>query len=161
MQENRSFDSHFGTYPGADGIPAGVCVPDPLHEGCVRPYPDHHNSELGGPHEDPNFSADVDGGRMDGFVAQAETKGRCAGSRRCRAAEVMGYHTGSDIPDYSAPGETAEASRGTGPGNADSPAMEDLAASRRVTLKEHLHPQRAAATWSVPRAGPGEAGRNT
>jgi phospholipase C len=100
MQENRSFDSYFGTFPGADGIPAGVCVPDPLHGGCVRPHPDHHNSELGGPHEDPNFAADVDGGRMDGFVTQAETKGRCAGPRRCRAAEVMGYHAGSDIPNY-------------------------------------------------------------
>ena len=30
MQENRSFDSYFGTYPGADGIPPGVCVPDPV-----------------------------------------------------------------------------------------------------------------------------------
>ena len=36
MQENRSFDSYFGTYPGADGIPglAGhpgtvPCIPDP------------------------------------------------------------------------------------------------------------------------------------
>jgi phospholipase C len=34
MQENRSFDSYFGTYPGADGIPMRdgrptVCVPDP------------------------------------------------------------------------------------------------------------------------------------
>ena len=33
MRENRSFDSYFGTFPGADGIPmtlAGpsVCVPD-------------------------------------------------------------------------------------------------------------------------------------
>ena len=33
MQENRSFDSYFGTYPGADGIPMrsgtpSVCVPD-------------------------------------------------------------------------------------------------------------------------------------
>jgi len=100
MQDNRSFDSYFGTYPGANGIPAGVCLPDPLHGGCVRPHPDHHNSELGGPHEDPNFAADVDGGRMDGFVSQAETKGRCTGRRRCRAAEVMGYHTGSDIPNY-------------------------------------------------------------
>src|SRR3974377_150279 len=32
MQENRSFDSYFGTYPGADGIPIRdgkptVCVP--------------------------------------------------------------------------------------------------------------------------------------
>ena len=34
MQENRSFDSYFGTYPGAGGIPMQngvptVCVPDP------------------------------------------------------------------------------------------------------------------------------------
>src|SRR5262249_46019316 len=30
VMENRSFDSYFGTYPGADGIPQGVCVPDPV-----------------------------------------------------------------------------------------------------------------------------------
>ena len=34
MQENRSFDSYFGTFPGADGIPMqdgkpAVCIPDP------------------------------------------------------------------------------------------------------------------------------------
>ena len=27
MQENRSFDSYFGTFPGADGIPAGRVRP--------------------------------------------------------------------------------------------------------------------------------------
>ena len=88
--------------PGSPALRPGTLttVPDPLHGGCVRPYPDHHNSELGGPHEDPNFAADVDGGRMDGFVTQAETKGRCAGPRTCRAAEVMGYLAGSDIPNY-------------------------------------------------------------
>ena len=38
MQENRSFDNYFGTYPGADGIPRlhgkGTipCVPDPLRQ---------------------------------------------------------------------------------------------------------------------------------
>ena len=37
IQENRSFDHYFGTYPGADGIPPGVCVPDP-RGGCVRPF---------------------------------------------------------------------------------------------------------------------------
>ena len=37
MQENRSFDSYFGTYPGVDGIPRGVCVPDP-RGGCLKPY---------------------------------------------------------------------------------------------------------------------------
>ncbi len=45
MQENRSFDSYFGTYPGADGIPMlrgepAVCVPDPAEGTCVRPYHD-------------------------------------------------------------------------------------------------------------------------
>jgi phospholipase C len=33
MQENHSFDNYFGTYPGADGIPAGTCMPiDPRAE---------------------------------------------------------------------------------------------------------------------------------
>src|SRR5580692_7830505 len=41
MQENRSFDSYFGTYPGADGLPMshGVpsdCVPDPSGQSCIR-----------------------------------------------------------------------------------------------------------------------------
>jgi len=54
MQENRSFDSYFGTYPGADGIPmqAGqptVCVPDPK-SGCTRPYHDTADVNGGGPH---------------------------------------------------------------------------------------------------------------
>ena len=45
MQENRSFDSYFGTYPGADGIPMRngvptVCVPDPQRGTCRRPYHD-------------------------------------------------------------------------------------------------------------------------
>ena len=43
MQENRSFDSFFGTFPGADGIPVrngvpSVCVPDPYRHTCVRPF---------------------------------------------------------------------------------------------------------------------------
>ena len=50
MQENRSFDSYFGTYPGANGIPAGVCVPDPLHGGCIAPFHDSANENSGGPH---------------------------------------------------------------------------------------------------------------
>ena len=45
MQENRSFDSYFGTYPGADGIPMSdgqpaVCVPDPQLGTCVKPFHD-------------------------------------------------------------------------------------------------------------------------
>ena len=74
MQENRSFDSYFGTYPGADGIPAGICIPDPLHGGCQAPYVNHDNSNRGGPHDQTAFTADVDGGKMDGFIKEAETK---------------------------------------------------------------------------------------
>ncbi len=33
MQENRSFDQCFGTYPGANGILAGLCEPDPVNSG--------------------------------------------------------------------------------------------------------------------------------
>jgi phospholipase C len=50
MQENRSFDSYFGTYPGADGFPTrggvpAVCVPDPAG-GCTRPY--HDKADVNG-----------------------------------------------------------------------------------------------------------------
>jgi phospholipase C len=97
LQENRSFDSYFGTYPGADGIPGGVCVPDPVNGGCVKPHVDHADSNTGGPHGSANSDADVDGGRMDGFVGQAELK-RCT-SAPC-PTDVMGYHVASDIPNY-------------------------------------------------------------
>src|SRR5579884_3102769 len=76
MQENRSFDSYFGTYPGADGIPMKnglptVCVPDPEHGGCQRPYHDPNDVNGGGPHSAVDATADIDGGKMDGFIAEA------------------------------------------------------------------------------------------
>src|SRR5437588_11762231 len=72
MQENRSFDSYFGTYPGAAGIPSGVCVPDPVNGGCVAPYHDPSDLNYGGPHGFSNAAADINGGAMDGFIDQAE-----------------------------------------------------------------------------------------
>ena len=96
MQENRSFDSYFGTYPGADGIPAGVCVPDPRNGGCIKPYVDHMDANKGGPHGNSNSIADVDGGKMDGFVGQAELGCK---TTTC-LTDVMGYHVASDIPNY-------------------------------------------------------------
>ena len=73
MQENRSFDSYFGTYPGADGIQKSVCVPDPERRGtCVRPYADHKDKNGGGPHAAPNAVADINRGKMDGFIGQAQ-----------------------------------------------------------------------------------------
>jgi len=97
MQENRSFDSYFGTYPGARGIPKGVCVPDPRNGGCVRPYADHHDSNTGGPHMTASHWADVHGGKMDGFVARAEVN--CGPTASCRT-DVMGHHTGGDLQNY-------------------------------------------------------------
>ena len=146
MQENRSFDSYFGTYPGADGIPglAGnpgtvPCVPypktparrrrlglgllglleggfrrhhlrnlAPKHPACIKPFHDRQDLNHGGPHSYRNAIADIDGGAMDGFIAEASRAlhnceatfnpacGQAEGSR----PDVMGYHTGADIPNY-------------------------------------------------------------
>jgi phospholipase C len=110
MQENRSFDEYFGTYPGADGIPAGVCEPDPTTGTCIAPYHDPQDLNFGGPHGAPNATADIDGGNMDGFIAQAE-KGKncsttdpscspCTDASQSQCIDVMGYHDGADIPNY-------------------------------------------------------------
>jgi phospholipase C len=109
MQENRSFDSYFGTYPGADGIPKGVCVPDPLTETCQQPYHDTADRNAGGPHDHLDAVRDIAGGRMDGFVARAVAGRRlaCSGqvdapmcSLAPRAPDVMGYHDWHEIPNY-------------------------------------------------------------
>jgi phospholipase C len=110
MQENRSFDSYFGTYPGADGIPMRngiptVCVPNPAG-GCIRPYHDNNDVNGGGPHGLPNSIGDVNKGRMDGFVIQRDrARKQCSNPQdpACApggAPDVMGYHTAAEIPNY-------------------------------------------------------------
>jgi phospholipase C len=115
MQENRSFDTYFGTYPGADGIPMQngqptVCVPDPTSGQCDRPFHDTADLNQGGPHGAPAFEADVDGGKMDGFVKQANAGKKAAACQAdafnpaCTqgngAPDVMGYHDAREIPNY-------------------------------------------------------------
>jgi phospholipase C len=114
MQENRSFDSYFGTYPGADGLPRKhgkftVCVPDPLKGGCQRPFHDSTNRNAGGPHDHIDAIRDIDGGRMSGFLARAESGrkmfcNRHINSPKCSLApknpDVMGYHDAREIPNY-------------------------------------------------------------
>ena len=114
-QENRSFDSYFGTYPGADGIPglAGnpgtiPCNPDPKTHECVRPYHDTSDRNAGGPHDTVDAIKDINRGKMDGFERQART-GRFLA---CHATDnpgcsltpskpdVMGYHDAQEIPNY-------------------------------------------------------------
>jgi len=110
MQENRSFDSYFGTYPGADGIQMSngvptACVPDPNAGRCQRPYLNHADDQGGGPHGAPSAVADINGGAMNGFVAQAEGAQRnCVDPTNAACAlgplDVMGYHSPGDIPNY-------------------------------------------------------------
>jgi phospholipase C len=40
MQEGHTFDNYFGSYPGAEGIPANTCVPvsPPAPQPCVKPF---------------------------------------------------------------------------------------------------------------------------
>jgi phospholipase C/outer membrane protein assembly factor BamB len=110
MQENRSFDSYFGTFPGADGIPMSngvptVCEPDPDRGGCVKPFVDGADVNFGANHDQPAYVADLDGGKMDGFVSEAEQsivpecfQSNCTTSQPY--TDVMGYHNASTIPNY-------------------------------------------------------------
>ncbi len=113
MQENRSFDQYFGTYPGADGIPMRngvptVCVPDPATSKCVAPFHDPKQRDIGGPHTQAAGLADINGGLMNGFIAQEEAglKNSCTSNLDPRCSlnagkpDVMGYHDARDIPNY-------------------------------------------------------------
>ncbi len=109
VQENRSFDSYFGTYPGADGIPKNVCVPDPVRGRCDRPYHSTADKNFGGPHDHIDAMRDIGHGRMNGFVASAEGGRRLychkhfdapACSYSPKTPDVMGYHNASEIPNY-------------------------------------------------------------
>ncbi|HEY7907747.1 MAG TPA: alkaline phosphatase family protein [Thermomicrobiales bacterium] len=111
MQENRSFDQYFGTFPGANGIPMQngvptVCVPDPKTNQCVAPYHDGADKNAGGPHSANNATADINGGKMDGFVKEAGGgRKNCANPNdpACTngaQTDVMGYKDARDIPNY-------------------------------------------------------------
>jgi phospholipase C len=114
MQENRSFDSYFGTYPGADGIPMQngvptVCVPNPATRSCQRPYHDTADRNAGGPHDHIDAIRDINGGLMNGFIKQARAGRRLScvahgDAPTCSLAptspDVMGYHDWHEIPNY-------------------------------------------------------------
>jgi phospholipase C len=126
VQENRSFDEYFGTFPGADGIPTkpngnwDVCIPDPALGHCVKPFHDTNQYDEGGPHNQTAALRDIDAGAMDGFALN--THNTCSGPAgltqvdqivattptECTLAkpgpagqpDVMGFHTDREIPNY-------------------------------------------------------------
>ena len=116
VQENRSFDHYFGTFPGANGIPMRrgrptVCANDPITGRCLPPYHTVRQLQQGGPHNQAASQVDVAGGGMDGFIrAAVDGPIFCADNRgvpRCKnylgpqgQPDVMSYHTKRTIPNY-------------------------------------------------------------
>jgi phospholipase C len=94
MQGGRTFDNYFGTFPGADGLPAGACQPrsaEHRDEGCVRPFALHGTVP---PALSPTRSIianQLDQGRMDGFVSAYTRQGR-------DGSTAVGHYDGRDLP---------------------------------------------------------------
>ncbi len=97
MQENHSFDNYFGSYPGADGIPARTCMAERLGKprgACVKPFRIGNRATEDLNHSSDIFRAQYHGGRMDGFVAAiSRATGRTG-------AQTMGHYDDRDIPYY-------------------------------------------------------------
>ncbi len=89
IQENHTFDNYFGTYPEADGLPAGIKAPlRPGEPAVIAPFhitfPLSHDID----HTWEAAHAAYNGGKMDGFITAERT------------VDTMGYYDGSDIPNY-------------------------------------------------------------
>ena len=103
MQENRSFDHYFGTFPGADGFPRDaqghidVCVPDPQAGICRRPYHDTNRFDAGGPHGLVGLG-DRPRRRADGRVRQGAGADRQRMRAPPRRLPVPGGRAGSGRP---------------------------------------------------------------
>jgi phospholipase C len=96
MQAGRTFDSYFGTYPGADGLPAGACqplAPAQPRLGCVRPFVARGAAPQAITTSALIAARQYDGGRMDGFVAAYR-------QRHVDVRSVMGYYDQTALPFY-------------------------------------------------------------
>jgi phospholipase C len=115
MQENRSFDHYFGTFPGADGIPMQngvptVCSVQPGAGTCIKPFHDPNDQNFGGPHAHAAFKTAVDGGKMDGYILAFLQSHHvpCSGTdpnqpdciKGGNGLDVMGWHDAREIPNY-------------------------------------------------------------
>jgi phospholipase C len=94
MQENRTFDNYFGTYPGAKGIPPRFCMHmnlDVAGSPCIPPflttdpvtYPDM-------PHNWLSSHVAYDSGKMDGFIAATGAE---------QNTNVMSYYDNQTLPN--------------------------------------------------------------
>ncbi|MGC1379417.1 MAG: alkaline phosphatase family protein [Candidatus Baltobacteraceae bacterium] len=77
VQENRSFDNLFATYPGADGATQGLMeTPSGDQYVQLKAVDLSYKCDLG--HRYPGFLKDYDGGKMDGFSLEGGG-GACPG----------------------------------------------------------------------------------
>jgi phospholipase C len=96
MQENHSFDNYFGTYPGADGPPQGVCVPvkpDRKRGRCVPPFRVSGRPIVDLGHTANIHKAQYANGKMNGFISAFS-------AQRGVGDLAMGYYDDRDIPFY-------------------------------------------------------------
>jgi phospholipase C len=96
LQENHTFDNYFGTFPGADGIPAGLSVPvNPADsgQGQIAPWLLNVPRTPDLDHGLASAIAAYDGGKMDGFVkAQLD--------RNLPGKYSLGYYDDSELSQY-------------------------------------------------------------
>ena len=100
LQENHTFDNYFGTFPGADGIPANTCMPvDPTSPSassqCIAPFHIGDNDVALGDldHSASTHAKQFNGGKMNGFVSALN-------ERRQDGRLAMGHYDESDLPFY-------------------------------------------------------------
>jgi phospholipase C len=96
LQENHSFDNYFGTYPGANGLPAGTKMPiDPGNPsaGYIVPWHIGNSTITDLSHSSSTYAAQYNNGKMDSFVSALN-------ARNQDGKLSMGYYDGTDIPYY-------------------------------------------------------------
>lgn len=97
MQEDRTFDNYFGTYPGADGWPTGFSMPlDPTDpsKGVAEPHNLDVTRTPSLPHSASAMEGAMNGGQLDSFIASAENYGATDGTL------ALGYYDYEEIPLY-------------------------------------------------------------
>ncbi len=93
MKENHAFDNYFGTFPGADGFPANVSLPDGMG-GTVSPHWLSSIPFADLPHDRGAMLQDYDNGRNDMFAVVADNVSPGLG------AYSVGYYDARQIPGY-------------------------------------------------------------
>ena len=96
MQQNHTFDNYFGTYPGANGIPANTCVPvsaSGADISCISPYKITNQPITDLSHSDTIFRNQYQNGKMNGFVDALNKLNQ-------NGTLTMGYFDDQDIPYY-------------------------------------------------------------